>query len=81
MSMCLSVPRDLANRWADMFLLYNEALQWSGPKKFFKIPPLSQKKLHLEQNLPSPSIIFVFFKLKLKVKGRYSPLLPSSKCL
>ena len=60
--MCLSVSKDIANRWTDMVLLYNVA---NDPGKVYNY--------FLEKNtLPQKSVNLI--KVKLKVRERIVPV-------
>ena len=66
MSVCLFVPKDLANRWTDMVLLYSKASPRPLLCRFINIlgddTNTLSKEIALEKNNPSPKN--VLFKTK-----------------
>ena len=76
MSLCLFVPKDLANRWTDMVLIYNVASHCSI--KFTTIWVTTTLPRELAPRKCGPKqFFFLFEKLKLKMGRGTNRTLPS----
>ena len=81
MFVCLSVPKDLANRWTYIVLLYRVASHrsWEGLLLFWgRVLQPSQEKSPLEKLL-TPQNIFLLFLFKSKIKIGLSNSTPPSR--